>query len=378
MSLGIYSGSLAASYMNRITESKTSSFIAGRVTVRTIPSNMFFDGLSPVGLKALAMSPNAFHSTCGNIFATSVIYGADFIFMLEVSSQSRTQAEAVRADLDAHVGVFGSASARFTESMSAISSKYSLSGKVVRNGLNEDLPDQTPQALQAYALAFPKKVTDNEGKAMAPVEFGAREYVTVDPKAPTFGRAEIALDTLLAKYIAAHASFAELKGWSDNPDDYLGLSVDDSNRLTAAMKTAEQIMIQAKERVEELSTAPLEAAVQPVTELEPYSLPARLVWVELSVGEGETFLGVVPPGETRRVKFRGSWSPSGGTTWWEPANGHWWVDITGTDGVVRSFPSPTDVVAKSGESVSVHLFDQPGNYGDNVKSPSDPACAALY
>jgi hypothetical protein len=377
MSYGIYSGDAAADYLKVINEHTFSNFIAGKVTVDLPAMDVSATGLSALGKNALSLGSAHFHRTCGNEFATSVVYGGEFVFMLEVTSRDHAEYEATKADLHASVGNFGSLSGQFAQSLQQITKKYTLNGTIIRNGLRENLPDLTPEALTEYAQQFPTKLTANNGIAMRPVRYGVREYPTVDPAAPTFTEATIFMDSLARQYMAADQIAGTISYWQVHPDEFF--STDRVHDILDALNNANQIRDMLRRTALRCADNTSSGCRLPpnLPHLDRSVIPDRLTWVILAVSDGRRVpLGVVPPNEVRRVRFRGLWSPSGGTTWWDKPEGAWWIHYISPDGTERTFQSPTNEVAHGRDRVEVHLQDDP--YSDNFQNPTDPASAALY
>ena len=166
MSYGVFSGNISVDALRKVSSSAYSNYIIGRVTVTTEPTILKTTGLSDLGKKASDAGIDFFHRSCGTEYAGSAVYGGEFIFMLEIISKDDAEFQNVRADLSAHVGNLGSASAQFSQSIEQISHKYQLTASQVRNGLNEKLPEDTPAAYAEYTRDFPEKVTANDGIGM--------------------------------------------------------------------------------------------------------------------------------------------------------------------------------------------------------------------
>lgn len=375
MSYGIYSGDLSAQYLKRYIENSYSNYIAGKVTVYTVAANIGVKGLTQLGKRALAAGPNVFHRTCGNKFATSVVYGGEFIFILDVKSRDATEFESIKADLKASVGNFGSGSASFAQSMERVSSKYQLTATVIRNGLREVMPDLTPTALATYAKEFPSKITANDGIGMRPIRYGLREYTSIEPSAPSMKEAELFLGRLTADFIEAARIAGDFDYWSARPDEFF--YVDNAPRLLSSRSIAIKRSQMLEEAAIRCSDRPgsMCKPIPNLPQLDSARVPLRLTWVKLPVSDNRrVVLGVVPKGETRRVRYRGLWSPSGGTTWWATPDGAWKAFAIDKNGKERTLAKAD--AAGDGERVEVALFDNP--YEDNREHSTDPASAALY
>jgi hypothetical protein len=377
MSYGIYAGDASAQYLRRVISNAYSNYIAGKVTVYTEAAQIAASGLNSLGRKALRAGQDNFHRTCGNVFATSVVYGGEFIFVLEVKSRDDSEYEAIKADLSASIGTFGSVAAEFSQSIEKISQKYSLNATVLRNGLRESVPDLSAKTLQAYAQDFPRRLTENDGIGMRAIRYGVRAYSSIETQAPRFTESEIFLRKVIDQYVAAQRAAGEIEYWLAHPEEFV--STKHAAQVSANAAPAKQLL-------EQLANVAIRCAENPgktwrlptdLVRLDDVHVPQRLRWVKLPVnGPQRTVIGTVPQDETRRVRFKGIWSPSGGTNWWIPADGSWVVHFIPAQGDERVFTVPTNEAAQSGERVEAHLVDNP--YTDNHEHPSNPVVATLY
>ncbi len=371
MSYGIFSADASASYLRRVVENSYSNFIAGKVTVYSVPANIKAKGLNKLGRDALAAGFDRFHRTCGDRFATSVIWGGEFAFMLEIKSKDSAQFEEIKADLSASLSGFGSGEAAFSQSMEKISTKYSLTATIIRNGLRETLPDLTSAAIQKYAMEFSSRVTADKGIAMQPIRYGVRDYAAVEVRAPSYAEANISIAQIAASYLNARKVAGQVNYWMENPDQFL--FVKERGAFERALLDAGDASSLLQVSARRCADRPSQSCKMPdaLPLFDTKQLPPRLTWIKLPVDHGGwVSLGVVPAGQERRVRFRGQWSPSGGTTWWVPAN-NWSVRAIKQDGSQRD-----GEVGYGGDRIEVRLGDDP--YTDNFQHPTDPASAALY
>lgn len=372
MSYGVSSGDASASYLRRIVENSFSNFIAGRVAVYTIPANISAKGLNKLGKDALAAGSDRFHRTCGDRFATSVVYGGEFTFVLEIKSRDDAQYEEIKADVNASLSGFGGGGASFSQTIEKISKKYNLTAAIIRNGLNDPIPELSPAAIQSYAIDFPRKVTENNGIGMQPIRYGVRDYASVDVRSPVFFEPNLGVSRIAYAYMDARRVSGEINYWMNNADEFF---------FTTSRGLLEQNLKSAEQASDVLIEAALRCADRPsqgckvpsaIPRYDGRQVPQRLIWVKLPVTDGRRVpLGVVPDGQERRVRFRGLWSPSGGTTWWETPHGNWRIYVIKPDGNQRD-----GSVGYGGDRIEVSLGDNP--YNDNVEHPTDPASAALY
>lgn len=377
MSIGIFSGNASATALKRVTSNAYSNFIIGKVTVTTEPTVLNTTGLSKLGKQALAAGQNSFHASCGTEFAASAVYGGEFAFLLEVSSKDDNEFQSVHKELSASVGTFGSASGSFSESMQKISNRYQLKASVIRAGLNEPLPDPTAKAYEDYALKFPEKVTANDGVGMRVIRYGLLPYPAVDATTKSFSSQESYIAKAAQLYLTALRQAGEIDYYFVNPDLFLSGPKPEVLRstgaeLSRALETLGDTVVNCSEQPSVKCRGPLPSVVTS-------GVPSRLAWVKLRLKDGgHVVVGTVPPGETRRLRLRGIWSPSGGVDWWVPAeNGSFKFQIISKKGEIRGpFPTPSMEVAYAGDRVEVWLEDNP--YSDNVESSTDPASATLY
>lgn len=380
MSVGIYSGDAAASYFRRIIGDSFSNYVVGKVSVVTPATQIAPTGLNALGSAALSAGPDLFHRTCGDLFATSAVYGGEFVFILRVESRDNAEYEEIKSELRGSIGNFGSGTGAFSQSMARISKKRAISATIIRNGLRESLPILTPDAIEAYARDFPAKITANNGLHMQVVRFGTRDYATVAVGAPTFSSQKTFASDVAKRFLLAQRSAGEVEYWLAKPDEFFRVASD--VKIMALKDAANRSMTRLEDALVRCAEKPGSDCALPdnLPVLSSQDVPKRLVWVKLRVLDANrVVLGVVPPNETRRIRFRGMWSPSGGMSsgWWHPARECCYrVHIVGVDGQERDFGSLVPGVANAGERVEVKLDDNP--YHDNATHPDDPAAAALY
>ena len=376
MSYGIYKGDAIASYAKYVEASQYSMFVVGKVVVYTEPSKIKVKGLNSLGQQALKLGGDKFHQVSGDCFAASAVYGGEFSFMLEISSRDDAELESMKADVKASAGSFGSASGSFAQSMEKISKKYNMSVKILRNGLNEAIPELTAQALQKYAMEFPAKITVDGGIHLRLLRIGLRKYTSISVSAPSFDTQSRQVEELAELACSAQKFLGQVEYYNKKQDEFIynvGASAlaGAETSATAVYKSCEQGMYKCAEKPSKCAAV----AGLPSYQLQPPL--QRLSWVVLPLDGTRVSLGVVPDGQTRRVRFRGIWSPSGGTDWWVAANNSaFQVIYIPQAGPERIVTNLSEDPARPGDRVELRLVDDP--YKDNVKHPTDPASAALY
>lgn len=376
MSYGIYKGDATASYSKYVEANQYSLFVVCKVVVYTEPSIIKVKGLNSLGQQALKLGPDKFHQVCGDSFAASAVYGGEFSFVLEIASRDDKQFEAMKFDIKASAGAFGSASGSFAQSMDKISKKYSILVKILRNGLNEALPELTAPALQKYALEFPKKVTADGGVNLRLLRLGLKKYTTISVHAPAFDMQSRQVEKFAELASDAQKFIGQVDYYNKKQEEFI-YSIDVSSLANAEL-SAKKVYEACEEAMYSCADKPSKCSA--LQDLPSYKLqpPLRRVsWVELPLNGAREVIGTVPEGQTRRVRFRGLWSPSGGTNWWVGANnGSFQVIYIPKIGQERVVTDLAGDPAKSGDRVEIRLVDDP--YHDNFKHPTDPASAALY
>lgn len=377
MSMGVYSGDASASYFRNVLSTSFTNYIAGIVTVVTEPMAIKVKGLTPKGFQALKTGPRTFHTMCGDHFASSQVYGGEFIFMLRISSRSNEEYEDIKADVRGSMGNFGSGAASFEQSITRISTKYNLNAKIIRNGLKEEMPTLSPDVIVKYAREFPSKLAANNGAGLKTIRFGLRHYTALEPRAPNLTQQQIEFDRIARDFVSQVEALADLRYLGEHPEEFH--SPADQARLTETTSQASNNVDELEKSALLCGSDPFKFCARPkIASLDQSWMPRRVKWINIRVKDGAwQIIGTVPPGASRKVQMRGSWCPwDSGEAWFPPEQCCIKVRYVSPSGAPREHGYPANIAASGGDRIEVHLGDS--EYGDNRPHPEHPLQASMY
>lgn len=121
-------------------------------------------------------NPQRFFEKYGTEFISAVVMGGEFLAVLEVQSETRSEYEAQKTALSIKSGMWTS-SAEFSNNASLIHAFNSKRLAITRLGTTEDLP-ATSEDLIKYAVSFPSKIENNEHAAI--LFFSTQSYSRIN------------------------------------------------------------------------------------------------------------------------------------------------------------------------------------------------------
>jgi hypothetical protein len=167
-------GSFNSSYFKEAQLHRYSNYLLVLVTVTNST-----EGLKEYVLRkdtldiARKVSPDNFLTRFGDAFVDSTTSGGRFTALVEFLSEDRSQQEAVRSELKAHVGTWDT-SIKFEQSLSSLKKDLVSRVKVFRDGGVGPLPEK--EDLIKAALHFPDEVDPSKGGKPVLYSFSVLDY----------------------------------------------------------------------------------------------------------------------------------------------------------------------------------------------------------
>lgn len=167
-------GSFNSAYFKEAQLHRYSNYLLVLVTVTNST-----EGLKEYALRkdtldlAKKVPPENFLTRFGDVFVDSTTSGGRFMALVEFLSEDRSQQEAVRLELKAHVGTWDT-SVKFEQSLSSLKKDLVSRVKVFRDGGVGPLPEK--EDLIKAALHFPDEVDPSKGGKPVLYSFSVLDY----------------------------------------------------------------------------------------------------------------------------------------------------------------------------------------------------------
>jgi hypothetical protein len=303
--VGPFSADAATQYASDRKITSYSNSLVVEVRVRNQRKALKAFNLTTSAAEALKRDPADFYRMCGTYFMAGLESGGDFAVVMRIRSQNDEEQRSTHGELEASYGMFGSVSGKFDESMQRLVAKGALQAEIVRRGTTDAIPQLTPQDIRAYAMNYPKQVSD-AGGAPWPIAATMVDYQSINPRAKTLRAEEQFLNGVASDLAAARQLRNDLLYVQANPGEFLGIDLgviaNDLQTVQAATKKIEAVAAAC-------SADPVAKCKGGTSAVPSVTLPARLPWHAIDPKlSSKQCIGRVARGERKSLRLEGQWS----------------------------------------------------------------------